>query len=89
MQQKLTDIFKSPTGNWDSARILFVFGGLCAVVAPIAFTIWNMARGEKFDVTAFCLAYGGMLVAVVLPGAYGIKAKDKGVAETLNALPPQ
>ena len=82
------DIFKSPTGNWDSARILYILGGLNGIISPVGFEVWAMWRGQPWDVAAYCLAYGGMLSAVISLGAYGIKTKDNGVADAINKLPP-
>lgn len=82
------DMFKNPAGSYDSARILFVFGGLNGIISPVAFQIWAMMRGQAWDATSYCLAYGGMLSAVLSLGGLGIATKDKGVASALNTTPP-
>lgn len=84
----IKDMFKNPSGSYDSARILFVFGGLNGIISPVAFQIWAMARGQTWDATAYCLAYGGMLSAVLSLGGLGIATKDKGVASAMNTTPP-
>jgi hypothetical protein len=74
------DIFKGPNGNLDSGRILFFIGGLNGVIAPVCFQAWAMHKGQPWDIAAFCLAYGGMLSAIISLGSFGISIKDKGVA---------
>lgn len=82
------DMFKNPQGSYDSARILFVIGGVNGIFSPVAFQTWAMWRGQAWDATAFCLAYGGMLSAVLSLGGLGIATKDKGVAAANNTVPP-
>lgn len=82
------DIFKGPSGNNDSARILFFIGGIAAIFAPIGFQVWAMIRHQSWDPTAFCLAYGGLLSGYILGGGFGISTKDKGVASA-NAINAQ
>lgn len=88
IQALLRDMFKNPSGSYDSARILFVFGGLNGIISPVAFQIWAMYRGQAWDATAYCLAYGGMLSAVLSLGGLGIATKDKGVASAMNTTTP-
>lgn len=76
-------------GSPDSARILFVIGGIAAIFAPIGFQVWAMIRHQTWDATAFCLAYGGLLTSYILGGSLGISVKDKGVAAANAAAPVQ
>ena len=83
------DFLRGPSNtSVDSARLLFFIGGLSAIFAPLGFEVWAMHHDPKaWDVTAFCLAYGGLLTAYILGGTAGIKLKDTGVA-TYHALTP-
>lgn len=87
MSDKFVNIFKGVQGSWDSARILFVIGGLNGIITPVAFQAWAMWRGQAWDATSYCLAYGGMLSAVLSLGGLGIATKDKGIASALNTTP--
>jgi hypothetical protein len=84
----LRNIFKGVSGEYDSARILFVIGGLNGVISPVGFQIWSMLKGEHWDPLAFCTAYGGMLAAILSLGGLGIATKDKGVASAQNTTAP-
>lgn len=85
---RLRDMFKGPTGGYDTARVLYAIGGAFAVVAPVAFQAWALYKGEHWDPLAFCTAYGGELSAVLALGGLGIATKDKGVASALNTTAP-
>ena len=85
---QLRDMFKGVGGGYDSARILFVIGGLNGIITPVAFQAWAMWRGQAWDATSYCLAYGGMLSAVLSLGGLGIATKDKGIASAKNTTPP-
>lgn len=78
---------KGPMGGYDTARILFALSGLSAIFSPLVFQGWAMYRGQAWDATAFCLAYGGLLTSIILGGGLGIATKDKGVASALNTTP--
>jgi putative hemolysin len=83
----LRDVFKGVSGQYDSARILFLIGGLNGVITPVVFQAWAMYRGQPWDATSYCLAYGGMLSAVISLGGLGISIKEKGVASAKNTTP--
>lgn len=74
------DIFKGRDGKPESARVLFVIGGLNGIISPVVFQAWAMWRGQAWDAATYCLAYGGMLSAVISLGGLGIATKEKGVA---------
>jgi hypothetical protein len=84
----LKSMLKGPSGGYDTARILFVVGGLNGVVAPVIFQAWAMLKDQPWDPLSFCTAYGGMLAAVLGFGGLGIATKDKGVASAVNTTPP-
>lgn len=76
------DSIMGPNG-YDPVRILFAIGGTNGVIAPVGFQIWAMWGNplEAWDVTSFCLAYGGMLGAIVGAGGVSIGSKDKKLAQ--------
>lgn len=81
------ELFKGPTGQYDSARFLFAIGGMSGILSPIVFQAYALWKGQSWDVLAFCTAYGGMLAAVLGFGGLGISVKDKGVASAMNTTP--
>lgn len=84
----LNDSIRGPSGTYDPVRIMFAIGGTNGVIAPVAFQIWAMWVGgaDKWDVAAFCLAYGGMLGAIVTAGGLAIASKDKGSAQAAAVI---
>ena len=66
-------------------------GTFATVVTPIVFELADMAHnGWHFDVTAWCVAYPGGLVALVAGGVLAIGKKDTSVAAArqVQAMPP-
>lgn len=90
---KIFDILRGVTGHFEIGRVSLAVGGLFAVTSPIGFEIYEIGwNGGHFDVTAWCLAYPGGLVALVAGGVFAIGNKDKQVASaqaTANANPPK
>lgn len=86
----LSNALKGISGEYEVGRSLLAIGGLAAIISPVAFVAWDMAKGAHFDVTAFCLAYPGGLGAMVASGVISIGTKDKSVAvaRQTQALPP-
>lgn len=74
------NLLKGISGEFEVGRVLLAGGGLAAIVAPIGFVAWDMAKGAHFDVAAFCLAYPGGLGAMLASGVISIGGKDKSVA---------
>ena len=83
------EMFKNPTGRYDSVRLLFGIGGLNGVLSPIVFQTWAMIQkgAEAWDPLAYCTAYGGMLAAILAGGGLAVSTKDKGVASAINTTP--
>lgn len=78
---KIVDILKGIGGDYEIGRVSLAIGGLFAVTSPIGFEIYEIGwNGGHFDVTAWCLAYPGGLVALVAGGVFAIASKDKSVA---------
>jgi hypothetical protein len=87
---KITDIFRGITGEFEIGRVSLGIGGFFAVTTPIAFEIYEIGwNGGHFDVTAWCLAYPGGLVALVTGGVLAIASKEKSVATARQTVAEQ
>jgi hypothetical protein len=87
----ISNIFRGISGEPEIGRFSLIIGGFFAVSSPIGFEIWEMGwKGGHFDVTAWCLAYPGGLVALVAGGVFVIGNKEKQVAAARQtaAAPP-
>src|SRR6478609_11495326 len=84
----LDDSIKGPNGSYDPVRILFAISGTNGVIAPVVFQVWAMLDkgADAWDVASFCLAYGGMIGAIVTAGGLVIGRKDKDVAAAAATL---
>lgn len=82
---KALDMFKGPTGGYDLARVLFGFGGVSGVGSGIGYQGYDLFLGHNFNPLSF---FGGLgiLMSSFLAAAYGIKQKDKGVADAVASL---
>ena len=78
---KIMDALKGPLGSFDSARILFVLGG----ISGIAYQGVALYKGQTWQPIEFFTGLGAYLGG----GGLGISLKDKGVASALNTTPPQ
>jgi hypothetical protein len=91
----LANILKGIGGELEIGRVSLAVGGFFAVTSPIGFEIYEIGwNGGHFDVTAWCLAYPGGLVALVAGGVFAIGNKEKQVAAAqvvrdTGALPVQ
>ena len=75
------NFLKGLSGQFEIGRVSLAVGGFFAVTSPIAFEIYEVGwNGGHFDVTAWCLAYPGGLVALVAGGIFAIGNKEKQVA---------
>jgi hypothetical protein len=82
---KILNILRGITGDFEIGRVSLAVGGFFAVTSPIGFEIYEIGwNGGHFDVTAWCLAYPGGLVALVAGGVFAIGNKDKQVAAAQN-----
>lgn len=90
---KIFDILRGINGHFEIGRVSLVIGGFFATVSPIGFEIYEIGwNGGHFDVTAWCLAYPGGLVALVTGGVFAIGNKEKAVASaqtTVAAIPQE
>lgn len=77
----IANILRGTGGEFEIGRVSLAVGGLFAVVSPIGFEWYEVGfNGGHFDVTAWCLAYPGGLVALVAGGVFAIGNKEKQVA---------
>ncbi len=84
----LDDSVKGPNGSYDPVRILFAISGTNGVIMPVFFQVWSMILkgADAWDVTGWCLAYGGMIGAIVTAGGLVIGRKDRDVATAQATL---
>jgi len=75
----LSHIVRGIGGEVEIGRALLALASFAAIVSPIGFQAWDMARGAHFDVAAWCVAYPGGLAALVTAGILGIGRKDQNV----------
>ena len=92
MIKGLTQALRGIGGEFEINRVVGAFGTVIYVIGAHAFVAWNMATGEKFNITEYCLAFpGGLAVCVgAIAGAVAVKDRNvataKVIAET-NAVP--
>lgn len=75
-----TEIIRGLNGTVELNRLSLFLGALGYIFGTLGFQAWAMGRGAEFDVTAFCLAFGGGFAGLGLGGAGAIAIKDRGVA---------
>lgn len=88
MSSALVDMFKGPTGSFDTARILFAAGGVAGVISPLVYQGIALWQGQHWQPAEFCGGYFGGLGAYLGGGGLGISFKDKGVASAMATTPP-
>lgn len=77
----LSQIFRTIGGELEIGRTLLVCASAAAIFTPIGFEIYEIGwNGGHFDVTAWCIAYPGGLVALVAGGVVSVGAKDQSIA---------
>ncbi|HEX7720452.1 MAG TPA: hypothetical protein VF389_11650 [Woeseiaceae bacterium] len=77
--------FKNVNGEPEIGRILLALAVLFAIVSPIVFQSWAMWNGAEFDVTAWCLAFPGGIMALHSGGVFAIGKKDANVEAARKA----
>ena len=88
---RIADILRGVGGEFEIGRVSLAIGGFFAVVSPLVFEAYELGwNNGHFDVTAWCLAYPGGLVALVAGGIFAIGNKEKQVAAAriIVAQPP-
>lgn len=83
----LFSIIKGVGGEPEIIRTSGAFGLIAYVASVIWFQAWNIGNGHPFDVTAFCLAFSGGLVAIYgsIAGAAALKDKYVTAAKATQA----
>lgn len=77
----ILNFLRSINGEFEIGRVLLASSGLAGVTTPIVFEFLDMCHnGWHFDVTAWCVAYPGGLVALTGIGVFAIGKKEKDVA---------
>lgn len=76
----ITSALRGAGGEFEINRVVGAFGTIIYVLGAHAFVAWNMAHGEKFNVTEYCLAFPGGLAVCVGAIAGAVAVKDRGVA---------
>lgn len=77
----ITNILRGIGGEFEIGRMLLASASAAAIFTPIAFEVYEIGwNGGHFDVTAWCIAYPGGLVALVAGGVLSVGAKDRSVA---------
>jgi hypothetical protein len=81
----IRDILKNAAGEYETGRTLLVYGGFMAFTTPPVFMAWAMHRGQQYDITAYCLAYAGLIVALAPTiVSIGKKGKDDATARQIS-----
>lgn len=89
--QSLTNVLRGVTGELEINRVVGAFGSIAYIIGANGFVAWNMAKGQHFDVTAYCLAFPTGLGVAVGSIAGAVAWKDQKVAnarvtEQTNAI---
>jgi hypothetical protein len=86
MFKGLTNAFKGIGGEFELIRSVGALGVVVYVIGANAFVAWNMAMGEKFNVTEYCLAFpGGLAVAYgAIAGAAAYKDRGAATAKVIS-----
>lgn len=86
MLSGLTNALRGIGGEFELNRVVGAFGATVYIIGANIFVAWNMANGQPFNVTEYCLAFpGGLAVAVgAIAGAVAIKDRNVAVAQTVR-----
>lgn len=76
----LSNALRGLGGEFEINRVVGAIGGLAYIIGANVFVAWNMANGEEFNVTEYCLAFPGGLAVVVGAIAGAVSLKDRNVA---------
>lgn len=82
----LTNALRGISGEFEINRVVGALGTIVYVIGAQAFVAWNLAHGEKFNITEYCLAFpGGLAVCVgAIAGAVSVKDRNVAVAQTVR-----
>lgn len=75
------EVIRGLNGTVELNRLSLFLGALGYIGGTLVFQAWALRDDpSSFDVTAFCLAFGGGFAGLGLGGAGAIAIKDRGVA---------
>ena len=70
-------------GEYEIARVLGGFGAMAYCICANAFVGYEVVvNSREFDITAYCLAFPGGLVAIIGAAAGAVALKDRNVASS-------
>lgn len=75
-----SQILRGAGGALELNRFNLFIGAIGFVLSTIGFQAWAMARGEHFDVSDYCTAFGLGFAGLGLGGAGAVALKDRQVA---------
>lgn len=75
-----TEIIRGLNGTIELNRLSLFLAALGYVFGTLGFQAYALRSGSDFDVTAFCLAFGGGFAALIGGGAGAVAIKDRNVA---------
>lgn len=78
----ITEILRGINGTVELNRLSLFLAMIGYVLGTLVFQAWAMRDGQDFDVTAFCLAFGGGFAALIGGGAGAVAIKDRNVASS-------
>lgn len=76
----ITAIIRGINGELELNRVAGALGHLTFIVSVPAFTAWSIHLHGEFDITAYCLAFGGGLATLFGGNALATAVKDRNVA---------
>lgn len=76
----ILNVVRGLNGTVELNRLSLFLAALGYVGGTLVFQAWAMHDGQDFDVTAFCLAFGGGFAALIGGGAGAVAIKDRNVA---------
>ena len=87
-----SEIIRGINGSIELTRLSLFLAALGYIAGTLGFQGWSMWGGAEFDVTAFCLSFGGGFAALIGGGAGAVAVKDRNVAaskviETTGSTP--
>lgn len=75
-----SEILRGINGTIELNRLSLFLAAVGYIFGSLAFQGWSIWNGAEFDVTAFCLSFGGGFAALIGGGAGAVAIKDRNVA---------
>ena len=77
----MSQMLKGVGGEFEVTRVLGAVGGFVYIFSAVIFVAIDQAKGQRFDLTEFCLVFPPGLAAIIGAAAGGARWKDQGVAK--------